>query len=161
MRRLRALLVAGSVTLLIATLVIGGVPRTGAQEASPIAAAAHPLVGSWVIDPDANPASDPPALAIFHADGTTVELHEREPDGVGAWQATGPRTAAVTIVYHNLNESLKLQFTVTVRGEIEVDATGAAFTAHYLAETTAPDGKVTATEEATATGTRITVEPTA
>jgi hypothetical protein len=149
------------VVLLIVVVIGRGVPRIGAENATPVATAGHPLVGSWEIDSDANPATDPPALVIFHADGTTVELHEREPDGVGAWQATGPNTATVIIVYHNLNENLVLQTRIIVHGEVEIDPSGTSFKANYETVTTARDGTVSSTERATATGTRITVEPSA
>lgn len=42
------------------------------------------MVGSWVVDTDAGDPDNLPAPGVFHADGTYVELHERDPDGVGA-----------------------------------------------------------------------------
>ncbi|MEA2596577.1 MAG: hypothetical protein QOF01_3046, partial [Thermomicrobiales bacterium] len=87
-------------------------------------------------------------------------LHEREPDGVGTWTATGERTASLTIVYHDVDEALTLRGTIIIRAAAEVSADGDSFTAPYTADFVAPDG--TSGGEigpATAVGTRIVVEP--
>lgn len=150
-----------SVAAFVAALLLNGgagVVARADSSATPAAAAAHALVGSWVIDTDdANPVNAP-GLAIFAADGTYIELHEREPDGAGIWVATGEDAAEVTIVFHSIDAELALEATVTVQAEVTVDASGDRFTAPYTLEITAPEGTTIGELQGTATGTRITAD---
>ncbi|MEA2597705.1 MAG: hypothetical protein QOF01_4174, partial [Thermomicrobiales bacterium] len=71
---------AGFLALVLSVVVLTVPAAVGAQDATPssrIDTAAHPLVGSWVIDTNADEPDNPPALVVFHADGTLIELHER------------------------------------------------------------------------------------
>jgi hypothetical protein len=95
------------------------------------------------------------------ADGTYLELHEREPDGIGVWAPTGQRTADLTIIFHDVDEHLVLQDTVKVRVRVEVDAMGDTLTAPYTVEVTAPDGTIVNQDQGIATAVRINVEPMA
>jgi hypothetical protein len=159
----RATVLLSVVALVLVGLV--GLGRVGAQEATPVAgppettpvAGTHPIVGSWLADTDADDPTNPPALFAFHADGTYVQS-EVEGVSVGTWEATGDRTATLTLHSIFLDEAGG-QFMVTVRAAIEVAADGQSFAASFTLELTLPDG--TSTGEygpGTATGTRIAVE---
>jgi hypothetical protein len=53
------------------------------------------LVGTWIVDRNPDDATDVPTLNVHTADGGTIDPLV----GVGgAWQATGPRTAIITLV---------------------------------------------------------------
>jgi hypothetical protein len=159
-RRFSISLVVVAIALLGMTTVGRGTLGTVAQEATPVVGPVgpHPIVGSWLADTDADDPSNPPALFTFHADGTYFQS-EVDGVGVGAWVATGARTADLTIHSVSQDESGAV-IMFTVRASIEVASDGQSFTATYTLELTLPDG--TSTGEygpGTATGTRIAVEP--
>ncbi len=78
--------------------------------------AGHPLVGTWIFDKDIANASDVPSIVVFTADGGLLDPSE----GVaGAWQVTGPRSAAWTLIDF-LTEGPAGY--VVVRSTAEVDA---------------------------------------
>jgi hypothetical protein len=113
----------------------------------------HPVVGTWELDQDGGDPANPPGLAIFGADGTYIELHERESDGAGTWTAIDEETVSLTIVFHQIDADLVLEGTATVEATLTVS--GDTFTAPYSLVFTGPDGTVLGTDEGTATATRI------
>ena len=158
MRRLLALLSVVAVVLLAILAVGRSGPGTAAQDATPAAMGGHPVVGAWLLIDDAFP-DDPPVLVHLHADGTYLQVDADGTVGVGAWEATGERGAAVTFVQQFADETGAVS-TITIRAEGEVDAGGDTFTASYTIELALPDG--TSQGEfgpGTVTATRIAVEP--
>ena len=124
-----------------------------AQEATPYPTAGHPLVGTWVFDRDVDDATDAPRVVVFTADGGLLDPGE----GVaGAWRATGPRSAAWTLVAF-LPEGPAGY--VAVRSTGEVDAGGAALAGPHSFTVVLADGTVAASGRARSTATRLPIEP--
>ena len=121
--------------------------------------AGHPLVGTWFLDRDpANPAN---ALGTFilHADGTYVEAN---PDGtvrLGAWEATGPTTATLTIAADQQDAAGTDLGGITIRLAITLNPDGNSYTAKGTIERINPDGSTSGQAgPATGTATRMMVE---
>ncbi len=120
----------------------------------------HPLVGTWIANTDPAGGSVPHDVFIFGSDGTYIEQDADGTTQLGAWEATGPTTATLTVVaFESEDEDDSVVSSYKIRGTIEVGADGNSFTAQYTLEFIYPDG--TSTGEAgpgTATGTRLVVE---
>jgi hypothetical protein len=157
MRRFASLVV----TLAVIVLGIAGFDaRSGAtaQEATPTAMSGHPLVGTWLLDTNADDPANAPEVTIFTADGAYVSVDAEGFPNHGVWEATGERTAGLTIVSPGMEEEA-FAGTFLVRASIEVDEAGDSFTAQYTGEFIAADGTETGEYgPGTATATRITVE---
>ena len=113
--------------------------------------AAHPIVGTWVVDPDIASEAETPGLGIWTGDGIVTD-----PDGIaGSWEAVDDRTALVTFadVFPDGTGY------VAVRGPHVVDAAGETWTSDYSYDVVAPDGTVLDSGTGTARGTRLLVEP--
>jgi hypothetical protein len=74
-----------------------------AQEATPDATAEHPVVGPWWTDNDAPGPGVTTAAAIFHGDGTYLEVNSNIGAGVGVWRATGARSADLIAIYQDID----------------------------------------------------------
>ena len=159
MRRVSVLVSLFAVAL-VAWVALGRGGATVAQDATPAAAAGHPVVGTWLADTDADNPDNPPSLLTFHADGAYLEVDADGAVGVGSWAATSERVAALTFHYLFADEAGAGAGTGTVRATVEVAADGQTFTASYTLEFAGPDG-ASAGEfgPGTATGERIAVEP--
>jgi acetyl esterase/lipase len=149
--------------LILVTLLAGPILARGA---SPGAGAQtvmsdHPLVGAWVLDLKVQSPEDPPLYLLVHADGTWLLATQFFGDGVGAWQATGARTAEAAIVFQDLDSDPYqiVPGTLTARFTIEVGAAGDVFTARWVSEGRWPDGTLSSRDDGTAQGTRLAVEP--
>ncbi len=157
MRRFTSLVV----TLAVIVIGIAGFDlRTSAtaQEATPTTMSGHPLVGTWLLDTNADDPANAPEVTIFTADGAYISVDAEGFPNVGVWEATGERTAGLTIVSPGMEEEA-FAGTFVVRASIEVDEAGDRFTAQYTGEFVAPDGTETGEYgPGTATATRITVE---
>jgi hypothetical protein len=120
----------------------------------------HPLVGTWIVDIDPENPSETPEIFIFHADGAFIDLEGDGSTLLGAWEATGARTANLMIVaYEPLNEDGTNFGTVKIRASFEVSADGASFTGQNTLEFIESDG--TSTGQAgpgSVIGTRLMVE---
>jgi hypothetical protein len=134
-------------------------PQSTIAQENPIVQ--HPIIGGWrfenVVEVDRGPFV---SYALFHADGTYVEV---EPDGkvmIGVWRATGARSADVTFF---VQYPLEPGSDVTVRAEgrlaAEMDLTGNAMTAPFTFEARKPDGTIHFAGEFIAHGTRLEVAP--
>ena len=130
-----------------------------AQDATPAPTAEHPVVGAWWTDNDAPGPGVQTASAIFHADGTYLEVDPNIGVGVGVWQATGERTADLIAVYQDIDPdpALAAPGTVTVRKAVEVDASGNTFTGALTVEVRLPDGSVVFSASYAGRGTRLEV----
>ena len=132
--------------------------RAMAQEATPAATDEHPLVGTWLLDTDANDPENGPEATVFTADGAYISVDAEGFPNIGAWEATGEHTAILTIVSPGMEEE-EFAGTFMVRASVEVDETGDSFTAQYTGEFVTPDGTETGEYgPGTATATRVTVE---
>jgi hypothetical protein len=152
------------VIALVCVVVLGvalpGSHPAAAQDGTPTAMAGHPLVGAWVLDNDVDDPVNPPELIVFAADGSYIGAAVDGTNTIGAWEATGTHSAAVTLVFFVPGEDGASGATVTVRGTVDVAADGQSFTAPYTLEVTDPEGARSGEfGPSTATGTRITVEP--
>jgi hypothetical protein len=148
------------VLIFAAVVLLGLVPvsravTAHAQDATPTAGAmaGHPLVGTWILtDPNGTP-----SVTAFTSDGIVVETEIEGGVGVGSWQPTGERTAAVTFVVP-IHEA-GFEAIVVIRATGEVAADGATFTAEYSVTGQGPDGSVIFSDHGQVTGTRLPVEP--
>src|SRR3712207_2119951 len=113
-----------------------------AQDATPAARPDHPVVGAWWTANDAPGPGVNTAAAIFHADGTYLEVDPNIGVGVGAWRASGERTADLVAVYQDIDSdpAATMAGTVTVRQSVTLDETGDGFTAPFTIEVRIPDG---------------------
>jgi hypothetical protein len=123
--------------------------------------AEHPVVGTWWTANDAPGPGVATAYAVFHADGTYLEVDPNIGVGVGVWQASGERSAELTYVFQDIDPgpATTAPGTVTVRQSVAVDATRDAFTAPLTVEVQIPNGTVVFRAAYTARGTRLQVEP--
>src|SRR5215218_3379573 len=148
--------------VLLGALAVGRLmPGGAAQDATP-AAAAHPLVGSWVAANRAEPAR-PVQLLTFWADGNALVTGPGGFDAPyiahGAWVATGPRTAALTVVSITIDPvSGAPDGRYTVSGAVEVDAAGGAIRIEGDGEVIKLDGTVRATSRFEMAATRVAAQ---
>ena len=148
----------------VATLVVLSVGTfafrpASAQEATPTARTGHPLVGAWILDRDVAHPTNPLQLVVATADGLYLGVDYGGRTAVGVWEATGPRTAAVTLRFFPADETVPFLGLAIIRGTVEVAADGLTFTAPYTLEVIAPDGTSSGEHGATtARGTRMMVE---
>jgi hypothetical protein len=157
MRRVPVLVVV----MLVSLLAIAGLSRSTpirAQDASPSAMNASPLVGSWQLDTDTNDPSNPPELAVFSADGAYLEFAIDGP-AVGRWESTGADTATLTIWFLGADER-GYNGTTIVRASVQASADGQSFDADYTVEVMQPDGTMSGQYgPGHAHGTLLSVEP--
>ena len=160
MRRI-VVLISVIVAVLVRMVVLGARPAAIAEEATPTATVDHPVIGAWWTANDAPGPGVETAYAVFHADGTYLEVDPNIGVGVGVWQATGERSAELTYVFQDIDPepATTAPGTVTVRQSVDVDAAGNAFTAPLTVEVRIPDGTVVFSAAYTARGTRLQVEP--
>jgi hypothetical protein len=146
---------AATSILVIGLLAIGGLASaTLAQDAS--ATAQSPIVGAWLLDVGSDPSSAP-TTAIFHADGTYIQT-DGVGTGIGSWAATGPASGDLTFTAYGPDETGAL-WSTTIRGSLEVaadDTLSGTFSIEYAGADGTPTGEY---GPATATGTRIAIEP--
>jgi hypothetical protein len=156
MKRVSILAVLTTVVVL-GLVVVTHAPRIGAQDTE---MAEHPLVGTWLLDTDADDPTNAPTLGIFTADGIYAQVEADGAVGMGSWHATGPNMAEMT--FHGLFGAEEGEFfgMATIRSAIEVASDGQSLTATFTLEFTDPDG--TSSGEygpGNVTGTKVVVEP--
>jgi hypothetical protein len=155
MRRFAVLL---SIAVVALGLIVTPGRGTTAQEATPTSLSGHPLVGTWLLDTNADDPANGPEVTVFTADGAYISVDAEGFPNHGVWEATGERTAGLTIVSPGMEEDA-FAGTFVVRASIEVDQTGDAFTAQYTGEFVDPGGVESGEYgPGTATATRIEVE---
>jgi hypothetical protein len=150
------ILVAVIAVILIGAAGVGHSVTTARQQATPTANARHPLVGTWIVDPEVDDPSNPPSFDAYMADGTLVNIGS---DGatVGAWDITGPRTATLTFA-GLIREEVGAAF--IIRANVEVDEAGESYTGSHSFTLVAADGTVLAAfQGGTIHGTRLHAEP--
>jgi hypothetical protein len=161
MRRFAILLSVVAVVLVSSAIVISRPLLVAAQEATPTTPAQHPVVGAWQFDTNADDPFNPPSYAIFHGDGTYIEAHPTVGMGLGAWEATGDRTADLTIIFADLDptEAGSARGTLTIHATVTLDASGMTLTAPYTFQGADLGGIVQFQGMLTATATRIEAAP--
>jgi hypothetical protein len=93
------------------------------------------------------------------ADGLYLGVDYGGRTTAGVWEATGPRTAVVTLRVTSADAGVPFAGLAIIRGTVEVAEDGLSFTAPYTLEVIAPDGTSSGEQVVTtARGTRITVE---
>ncbi len=136
---------SGLVALVVAVLVgavgVGRSVGTATQQATPAATAGHPLVGTWIVDPEVDDPTNPPSFDVYMADGTAINVGS-EGATAGAWEATGPRTA--TLTFAGLLREAGTGASFILRANVEVDEAGESFTASHSFTLVAADGTVLA-----------------
>ena len=150
----RRSVLAAALPVVAAASVRGAV----AQEATPAAGGAHPLVGAWGMR-DVRNETGGPSLIAFTGDGIALESTPQGFGPMGAWRPTGPRSAEATRVNALVDpDTGAYQGTWVRRYRIEVDAAGAGWTADYTATVVDALGGVLETATEPAFGVRIPVE---
>ncbi len=115
--------------------------------------AGHPIVGTWIFDRDIAVTTDTPSIVVFTPDGTLLDPSQ----GVaGVWEATGPRSAAWTLVAFIEGGAGGY---VAVRSIADVDESGNELAGPYSFTIIAPDGTVMTSGNASSTATRMSIEP--
>jgi len=115
----------------------------------------HLIVGGWIVVDDSGEPTNTPGIAVFHDDGTVVDV-EVGFTTAGVWEATGDTTAAATFAGFITFEGVEA--TAIIRIAAEVDE-GDIFTGEYSITVVNSDGSILFTEAGTVTGTRMEVEP--
>jgi hypothetical protein len=155
-----------------AAFVLGSAQlRTGAQGAT-AAAAGGGFVGAWRITSQ-NPAGASQGLLTLMADGTVVfSGRPAAPTGgdppvvfinagPGAWERTGPTTAAASFTVFIADGAGNFLWVVTDSVEMTLGADGNSWSGPYSSTTADPSGNVLAVVPGTAEATRIVVQPVA
>ena len=155
-----------------AAFVLGSAQlRTGAQDATP-AAAGGGFVGAWRLTSE-NPAGTSQGLLTLMADGTAVfSGRPAAPTGGdppvvfisaghGAWEQTGPATAAASFTVFIADGAGNFLWVVTDSVEMTLAPDGDSWSGPYSSTTADPGGTVLSAVPGTAEATRITVQPVA
>jgi hypothetical protein len=143
-------------SLALLALMLGVTVAAAHDDATPATMATHPFVGTWLLDTNADDPANAPDVVVITADGAYISVDAQGFPTLGVWEATGERTATVTLSSTGLEDDGSFAGTFVIRASVEVDAAGDAFTADYSGEFVAPDG--TGTGEygpGTATATRL------
>ena len=133
-----------------------GASITVAQDATPADGDEHPFVGAWMVDTEPQNPTNAPHMAIVSSDGTYFEV-DIYGASLGAWEATGDRTASMT--FHFLLEPEPVGVG-TIRADVEVSENGQSWSGMYTLELVNSDG--TSPGEVgpgQIEGTRIAVDP--
>ncbi len=120
----------------------------------------HPLVGTWLLDSEADNPDNPLEVDVITSDGAFIGVEADGSVTLGAWEATGDLTADATIWSIVPGEEGGGMF--IIRPSIEVAEDGQSFTAEYTIEVIGPDGATIGDGEygpASATATRLSAEP--
>ncbi len=121
--------------------------------------AGHPLVGTWFLDNGTANLTDALDTFILHADGSYIEANADGVVRLGAWEATGPTTATLTIEAYSRDEAGANTGGIIIRLDITLNPDGASYTAEGTIELIAPDGSTSGQAgPATGAATRLMVE---
>jgi hypothetical protein len=145
-----------SITLMVVAISVAAllVGTRGLAQDQP--SPTHPLIGSWLITFPDDPTL-PPSLYTFNSEGTVIGTN-LQGTRHGAWQATGDRTADMTVIGYASGPARVMATLVTVHAQLDVDASGNHLTIRYTV-TVGREALARTSGPYTATGERITVEP--
>jgi hypothetical protein len=119
-------------------LALGARPLDAAAQDA--ATEGHALVGTWYLDVDATDPANALEMFILHADGTYVEANADGTVRLGAWEATGPTTANLTIVAYTKDEGGTNLGATMLRLAITLNPDGDSYSAEGTIELIRPDG---------------------
>jgi|SRR5215211_4236062 len=145
--------------VVVALVIVTAVGFRADAAAQNTATQGHPLVGTWLADTDPETPDNALDTFVFGADGAYVQSEVGGGSLLGAWEATGDRTAILTAVGAEGDDEGNNFGSIKVRASIEVSDDGNRFTAEFTMEFIQPDG--TSSGEAgpgIATGERLVVE---
>ena len=125
------------VVLLVAMTASGLRSGAAAQDTAP---QGHPLIGTWLADTNPDASDNALDTVSFTADGTFTNVEAGGFVSLGAWEATGERTANLTIVAYELDEEGNNVGSTTLRVSIEVGADSNSFAADVTIEFIQADG---------------------
>ena len=94
--------------MLLGILGLQKQPVAFGQEATPTTMTGHPLVGTWLLDVDADDPANAPEVTVFTADGAYISVDAEGFPNHGVWEATGERTAGLTIVSPGMEDEVTL-----------------------------------------------------
>jgi len=120
-----------------------------AQDATPAAMAGHPLVGTWIVDPEPDNPANVPSLVTYSSDGIVIDPVA---GFAGSWEPTGPTTAVFTLSGIPGDGSGGY---IAIRGPIEIDEATDTTTGPYTVTIVGADGTVQATVEGTGRAIRL------
>jgi hypothetical protein len=119
--------------------------------------ATHPVVGTWEMTTELDGETFP-YLAMFHVDGTYIEIYPWGPIFFGVWKPTGERTAEGTSVGYGLADDRlergEGRWTAQVDESGNAIATDGPFVSRYV-----DDGSISLAVEGPSSGTRLAVMP--
>jgi hypothetical protein len=136
MRHQRPLLVILACVLIGLGMVASATSGSTRLDAAP---GEHPVVGAWLVATNVDNPANPAAWALFGANGTFLRNSPVDGIGVGAWQATGARTATLTIFIPKPGAGGQGETQVT-RATIAVEPGGDRLTSVYTLEIVGSDG---------------------
>lgn len=136
MRRLGWIVVALGLALGLGILALlpPAQGRAGGASYGTPSTASSPLVGAWVVTLNPAQPRQPPAVVIFTSDGLVHQSNADGTDGAGSWQATGARTAILTLVFPQTDAHGAFRGTRIVRAAVTVSADGRRFTSDNTQE---------------------------
>ncbi len=123
-------------------LALAATTRQAAAQDAAAEMANHPLVGTWHLTLPGPTGVPFHALISYTADGIVTQLAPGPANGMGAWEATGPRTGVLTVTFINTaaDDPTKFESFGVARNMVEVDATGDAYAGQGEIEFRAFDG---------------------
>jgi hypothetical protein len=140
------------VLALVGAFAVGyGHHDAAAQDATPTSMVGHPLVGTWIVDPEPENPANTPSLVVYTADGIVIDPVA---GFAGSWRATGPRTAVFTL--SGISEETGSY--LVIRGPVEVEEATDATNGPYTVTIVGADGTVLATDQGTGHATRLPAE---
>jgi hypothetical protein len=173
MRRVPFLTALLAIAIITAALALGPAPlRTGAAQTGTPPAAGQGFIGSWRLTSE-NPSGASEGLLTLMADGTVVFSGRPvaptggEPPvvfigtGHGAWEQTGPTTAAASFSVFITDGEGNFLWVVTDSVEMTLDPDGTSWSGPYSSTTADPGGNVLFISPGMAEATRIMVQPLA
>ena len=150
---------------LIVAVMLGGAadrswPMAGAQEATPAvrpSLATHPVVGTWTLVNKTSDGDVYPSVAVFHPDGTYMEVLPWGSPLLGVWAPTGARSVVVTqVVTALVNDRLLLG---QGRAVVAVEATGTTLTWQGVFVNQFANGTLESGDAVVSRGTRLVAAP--
>jgi hypothetical protein len=168
MRRVSSL----AVSLIAAVLALGVVPVGASAQTESPPPSDQGFVGAWHLATE-TPFGASQSLFTIMADGTVVFSdrpvfpgNEGFPNtffsaGHGAWEQTGPTTAAATWLFFMTDGEGNFLGVITDSAEMTLGADGTSWSGPFSSSTSDPVGNVLFVGGGTAQATRITVQPLA
>jgi hypothetical protein len=138
MRRTRLLLLI-ALTLCGVGAGLWGI-GANAQDATPATAGVHPVVGTWLLDTEADDPDNVPEVATFTADGGYISVDADGSPTLGVWEATGERSARLTLYSTGALQDGSYGGIITIRIAVEVAPDGESLTAEYTIGVIPPPG---------------------